>query len=299
MLSIYIFIQILDPTNFFRKQFRHLDIKCRNGFSKPIRNLQSELKNNILNKTILNNIKACVNKVKLDSFQAINRLVDINSSKSKSYRDMGDRKNSRKELAPFVKILNQYTLYILTDDDNIKIVKTSILSKIVNIFSLSKKISPSAHQIEAVETKTNDTEYATEVDTYDLQSMTHLYRKQLKMPLNDAFDIAKYSRISAEELLKICESEVLSAESIIKSLQSINNDHNLSEDGSNKADDDNGDNDDDDDDDDDGGGEEEKEVDEDQEGGEKNVVMSILDTEGKNDSGDLGVSENEKGPVVV
>ena len=223
----------------------------------------------------MNNIKACVNKVKLDSFQAINRLVDINSSKLKSFRDMGDRKNSRKELAPFVKILNQYTLYLLTDDDSIKIVKTSLLSKIVNIFSLSKKVSPSAHQIETVDTKPNDAESGNEIDTYDLQSMTHLYRKQLKMHLNDAFDIAKYSKISAEELLKICDSEVLSAETIMESLQNIS-DHNLSEDGS-KADDD----------------AEEKEVDEDQERGE-NVEFLVVDHEGKNDNVDLSLKENEE-----
>jgi hypothetical protein len=130
-----------------------------------------------------------------------------------------------------------------SDDDGNLIQNRGIFRTLLSIFfGTDKKVAPEEVKVVGKDEDEeadgiHSAEKETVVDTLDLQSMTHLYRKQLvsgilkkieiapflqfyastqKLPVDRAFRDAADRRQIAERLLAECDEEVLSADAILK-----------------------------------------------------------------------------------
>lgn len=219
----------LDPERFKRKQFHILDVKCNMPFSAPLFALQREIKASMLPKgtKVWKVMSKCVRSVNNDIELAKQRLVDKKEKRVEHHKETGDRKAARKGLAPFVKLYQDYLQSLTIEDEGSLGQGKSILTALFEIaFGSSKKVSPEVdakvkddsrrlgREDEREEAKRSDQE--TVVDTLDLQSMTHIYRKQLKFPVEKAFRDAADRKEVARQLIAECEDEVLSADQILK-----------------------------------------------------------------------------------
>lgn len=161
-------------------------------FSAPLFALQREIKASMLPKgtKVWKVMNKCVRSVNNDIELAKQRLVDKKEKRVEHHKETGDRKAARKGLAPFVKLYQDYLQSLTIEDEGSLGQGKSILTALFGIaFGSSKKVSPEVdakvkddsrrlgREDEREEAKRSDQE--TVVDTLDLQSMTHIYRKQL------------------------------------------------------------------------------------------------------------------------
>ena len=128
-------------------------------------------------------------------------MVDKKDKRVDHFRETGERKAARKALAPFVKLYQEFLLCMSSDDDGSLKGSRGIFGALLNIFfGNDKKISPEEVKVvttEGEEEPADLPEKETVVDTLDLQSMTHLYRKKLVSRLSTLFTVyAFYSLFS-------------------------------------------------------------------------------------------------------
>ena len=110
----------LDPSTFKKGKFYLLDVKSGGPFSKPVLSLQNEIKRLLLSEQIWKRIAASVNIVRTESLPAKMRMIDTKSTVLVThYKNIGERKKTRKDIASFVKIFQEFSVYILTDDDTV------------------------------------------------------------------------------------------------------------------------------------------------------------------------------------
>jgi hypothetical protein len=201
----------IDSRTFKRVQFHSLDVNCRGPYSRPLIYLQRELKKNFASKAVWDRIQSCIAVVRLDWKSAISRMVERRYvDRVEHFKNTGDRKRARKELAPFVKIFQDFAVYMRDDDDTSNQTRPrGFLSSLVGLFaSRQEKISPEDEKTVVV--------VATAVNTNDMEAMTHIYRKQLRWTMDKVFDHTDTNRQAAEIELALCDEEVLSADDIIR-----------------------------------------------------------------------------------
>ena len=226
----------VDPAYFKRGKFHLLDLKCGQPFSKPLIDVQKEIKSSMLTDAAWKRISKNVHDVLQDLLPAKKRMVDPKNTMTLShYKDTGDRKRARKELAPYVKLLSEFSEYLTSDDDTLVVKKTSMLSSLFGwIFKSrdrNKKIVPTATDLatgtpvykEDGEEGKDDRAHVhierPKIDHLDLTAMTYRYRRQLRLPINDVYDTADQRRDIAEELLVQCEEEVLSGDELLAKMK--------------------------------------------------------------------------------
>merc|ERR1711991_600847 len=79
-----------------------------------------------------------------DFLPAKRRMVDPKNTLTYThYKNTGDRKRARKELAPYVKLLTEFSTYLTSDDDTLVVQRTSMFSFLFGwMFKSNKKVVP-------------------------------------------------------------------------------------------------------------------------------------------------------------
>ena len=222
----------IDPATFKRGKFHLLDLKCGQPFSKPIMDIHKEIKSKFMSTVIWQRVSKCIHTTLQDLLPAKKRLIDPKNTLTYThYKNTGERKRARKELAPYVKLISEFSTYLISDDDTLNVKKTSIFSFLFGwIWKLGgeKKVTPTITTNESVDGKDGDEESKNQnenqkhvynkkpkIDHLDLTAMTYRYRKQMKLPIDVVYDDADQKREMAEELLLQCEEDVLSGDEIL------------------------------------------------------------------------------------
>jgi hypothetical protein len=168
-------------------------VKCNKPFSEPLFALQCEIKASMLPKgaKVWNMMNKCVHSVNNDIELAKQRMVDKKDKRVEHHKELGDRKAARKGLAPFVKLYQDYLQSLTMEDEGSLGQGKSILATLFEMtFGGNKKVSPEVDikakdksrrtgREEEGEEVMKRSDQETVVNTLDLQSMTHMYRKQL------------------------------------------------------------------------------------------------------------------------
>lgn len=212
----------IDPAYFKRGKFHLLDLKCGQPFTRPLINVQNEIKKAMLSNAAWMRISKNVHDVMQNLLPAKKRLVDPKNTMTYThYKNTGDRKRARKELAPYVKLLSEFSVYLSSDDDTLVVQKTSIFSCLFGWMFKSrekKRIVPTKTWTENEEERKEDQMHVhkekPKIDHLDLTAMTYRYRRQMRLPIHDVYEAADQRRDAAEELILKCEEDVLSGDEL-------------------------------------------------------------------------------------